>query len=307
MPSSTVRYASDPEEYVAAIRPAGVDLTVTQRGQFRAKTTRLDLHRLYVQRGQERLARVAHMQSSRVVVKFLVQPGPEMIWNGTAVEHGKVALHGPAQPQYHRLSGPTQWAGMSLDPGEFAEILPRQEEVAARGLSLIVTPHPAKMSRLCRLHAAAIRVAERKPHILTHPKAARGLEQALIHAMVDCVAAPDLQRSGQLRAVIISRFRELLKVNPDRPMYLEEIAAAIGVSSRALRYACHEYFGVSPVRYLMLRRMNLARRALREADAARTRVTDIAMEYGFWELGRFAVRYRSLFGESPSATLRQTA
>ena len=32
-------------------------------------------------------------------------------------------------------------------------------------------------------------------------------------------------------------------------------------------------------------------------------VKEIAFEHGFWELGRFAVLYRSLYGESPSVTL----
>jgi AraC-like DNA-binding protein len=55
-----------------------------------------------------------------------------------------------------------------------------------------------------------------------------------------------------------------------------------------------------------MRRMHLARRALRAADpAVATVTTQIATDYGFWELGRFSVGYRSLFGESPSASLRR--
>jgi AraC-like DNA-binding protein len=62
---------------------------------------------------------------------------------------------------------------------------------------------------------------------------------------------------------------------------------------------------MSPMRYLWLRQMHFARRALRMADPAATTVTDIATSYGFWELGRFSVAYRSLFGESPSAAIRR--
>jgi AraC-like DNA-binding protein len=64
---------------------------------------------------------------------------------------------------------------------------------------------------------------------------------------------------------------------------------------------------MSPTRYLWLRRMNLARRALLMADPAMATVTEVATNYGFWELGRFSVAYRSLFGESPSASLRRPA
>ena len=63
---------------------------------------------------------------------------------------------------------------------------------------------------------------------------------------------------------------------------------------------------MGPKRFLLLRRMHLARRALREAPADAT-VTDIATEFGFWELGRFAVEYKALFGEAPSETLRHTS
>ena len=62
---------------------------------------------------------------------------------------------------------------------------------------------------------------------------------------------------------------------------------------------------MSPKRYLLLRRMHLARRALRDGAPTAVTVTEIATRYGFWHFGRFAGDYQSLFGEAPSATLHR--
>ena len=93
--------------------------------------------------------------------------------------------------------------------------------------------------------------------------------------------------------------------NLHEPLYMAELAAQVGASYWMLRDCCLEYLGMSPKRYLWLRRMHLARRALRYANADRTTVTEIATDYGFWELGRFSVAYRTLFGETPSTTLHR--
>jgi transcriptional regulator GlxA family with amidase domain len=70
---------------------------------------------------------------------------------------------------------------------------------------------------------------------------------------------------------------------------------------------CAEFLGMSPTRYFLLRRLNMARSALQRADPANASVAEIARSCQFRELGRFAVTYRTTFGETPSATLRRSS
>jgi len=162
------------------------------------------------------------------------------------------------------------------------------------------------MTRLLNLQEAAGRLAAAAPDILEHPEVSRAMEQELVHVMVRCLEdlAIGPKSYSHQRGSVMRRFEHFLEEHPDSAVYMPEICAAIGVSGRTLRDQCGEHLGMSPHKYLWLRRMNLARKALALADPTATTVTTIALDHGFGELGRFAVQYRALFGESPSATLR---
>ncbi|MGI9472680.1 MAG: hypothetical protein ACR2NZ_14160, partial [Rubripirellula sp.] len=58
---------------------------------------------------------------------------------------------------------------------------------------------------------------------------------------------------------------------------------------------------------LQLRHLHRVRRALLAADRDEVTVSTILSDHGEWAFSRFASRYHRLFGELPSATLRNSA
>jgi hypothetical protein len=60
---------------------------------------------------------------------------------------------------------------------------------------------------------------------------------------------------------------------------------------------------MGPRRYIYLRPIQFVRRALRNAGPDETRVAQVARQYGFARLGRFAMAYPEQFGKLPSVTL----
>jgi transcriptional regulator GlxA family with amidase domain len=106
---------------------------------------------------------------------------------------------------------------------------------------------------------------------------------------------------------LVTRVLAFLGSNVGEPVKVAQLSRMAGVSERTLRAAFRHVVGLSPKQYAIAQRLRAAREALCAANPETTTVTDIAMEYGFFELGRFAGRYRHTFGEAPSRTLRHAA
>lgn len=314
MPSSAVRTFDDPHEYQTSIRAGDVKVVVTARGDFRAELTRIDLHRVWMQRSRSSLPLAAHakMHKNRLAILFPTDPRQTFMYqSGMELPFGAMVFNS-LEGEFHLRSSPEfHWGAMSLNPEDLASAgraLVGQDLVAPAVMRVVRPPHHL-MSRLLNLHSAAGHLAATAPDILAHPEVARAVEQHLVRVMIACLTDPataETSRPSRKRLAVMQRFEQLLDANPDQPLYLPEVCVALGVTDRTLRLHCQEHVGMSPHRYLWMRRMHLARRALALADGTKRTVTEIANDHGFGELGRFAVSYRRLFGESPSATLRRS-
>jgi AraC-like DNA-binding protein len=313
MPGSAKLTFADPYEYQACIGSSGVRVVVTKRGEFQAELTRIELHRLRVLCGWQSLASVAHitLQTNRSVLFFLTEPKQAATTlGGIEFRPGDIASAALGGEYHHRGVGNARWGAISLEPEDliaFGRALIGRE-VRLPAATGILRPTPALVSRLLSLQKAASDLAINTPEILAHPAVAKAVEQELARATIACLTEPAAEKNSIARRpqmAVMRRFERVLEANPNEPLYITDVCASIGVTDRTLRLHCQDHLGMNPQRYLWLRRMHLARRALGLADGTVKTVTEIANDHGFGELGRFAVSYRKLYGEAPSVTLRR--
>ena len=105
-----------------------------------------------------------------------------------------------------------------------------------------------------------------------------------------------VRQKGLRRAV------EFIEANYQCNPSIPDICAATGLSWRSLDRAFKECFGIGPKRYLLNLRLTQVRRQLKSTPP-RTKVVDIANDWGFWHMGDFAREYRKMFCELPAESL----
>lgn len=223
-------------------------------------------------------------------------------------------------PLVQLYGGGSEHCSMSPVRGEYA-LVPIPNEVlesALRGLGIEGIPVEAGRFTALRPEENSFRMlqdtieslrtgAETSPEMFLSEEVRRTAERELLTRLALVIGAAELSHGMDHRIDRMKVFRKaraFLHERSHTPVYLAELCAASGVPERTLRNIFQTVLGVSPLKYLQLRRMRQVREALQKADKRNHSVKQIALESGFWELGRFAVEYKRLFGESPSETLK---
>lgn len=104
----------------------------------------------------------------------------------------------------------------------------------------------------------------------------------------------------------VRRAEAFIRDNLDSPISLEHVAAAAGVTPRALQLGFRSFRNASPMALVRTERLRRVHEDLM-AGAPGLTVTEVATRWGFAHLGRFAQAYKDKYGQSPSKTLQSGA
>ncbi len=310
--SSTGRY-TEVDEFRSSFAATFAEFIVTGRGFFNARTNRADLHHLHLLQVQELLARVAYaeMPSDQFVISFPADAKTSLIWRGVALGPGEIMLHARGEHLHQRIVAPACWGLIMLSPQSFAAFCRAEtgRDVSPPTAAQVIRPQPSELKMLLRVHRKAARLAETRPDIVSHPEVVRAMEQELAGVLVRCLTEGDIRAVSEvaLRATeVVERLEILSTGSIQSELAGPELAASLHVSSRTLHRHCRTILGVSAKRtpaaqaggegsYCYSARLQPFRKDCGIRSCA-----------GFVDPARFAVLYKSIYGEPPVATWRRS-
>lgn len=244
---------------------------------------------------QESTGRLAFkaLSSQSVVVQFPTRPGFVLTVDGMTVPFGAMLSHPVGHRYYERTSADADIGVIVIPTDRWVATwgVLDHSRVAPPPVPLLLTPPPSAFARLLQLHKAIEAQARSGVNVGAGATGLRSLEMQLRIALLECTAGSVVTAPtfGQIsRSRVMQRVRNALRASRGEPVDLAQLCAAAGVAERTLRICCQEHLGMGPKRYLMLRNLHLARQALQGAGPLGTTVTQVAMQFGFWHLGRFS-------------------
>jgi len=131
------------------------------------------------------------------------------------------------------------------------------------------------------------------------------LRESVVIALLEALVGGEVKRdhlAHQRQTACMARIERLIDERREDPIGLQDLCEGAGLALRTAEAIIRNRTGMTALQYLQRRYLAFARESLLRAESGAT-VTKIAMQNGFFHLGRFAGFYRSIYGETPSTTL----
>ncbi|MGR9221141.1 helix-turn-helix domain-containing protein (plasmid) [Rhizobium leguminosarum] len=224
-----------------------------------------------------------------------------------AVAPGDIAILPARQGHESFYHGPASYAAISFDPSEIADMFVEEEmaEAALTRSNRYRLPEPVRsavrddfLSIIAFVEQEGVGISPRTAEFLQ-----RALKEVFVTGIRHCLP-PTRQVQVRSATRLIGDIEDYLEAAGPRPVHISELCCQFRVSRRTLHRTFTGTLGNGPIAYLRQKRLSAVHAVLKRGDPEHLKVSDVAIEHGFFEHGRFSGYYRAQFGENPSDTLR---
>lgn len=140
--------------------------------------------------------------------------------------------------------------------------------------------------------------------------ACKSFTDLLLYTMLQVLPHNHSERLARMTSspapATLRRAEDYIRANAAQPIALHNVAQAAGCSVRGLQLAFRQFRDTTPTAAIVQARLDAVRQALSGHKVAGT-VTDIALQHGFTNPGRFSKLYRTAFGVSPVEELERVS
>ena len=104
-----------------------------------------------------------------------------------------------------------------------------------------------------------------------------------------------------------NKVRKYIEKNYKSNIRIHELCFDHKISESTIRVGFNALFGLSPKQYHQCYRLGKVHHAFLQNDCTSATVGNIAYDHGFLHMGRFSNKYKSMFGRTPSYTLKESS
>lgn len=294
------------------IADADVEIVQLGKGQLTGSLTKTVLERLAFSKTNFSLPlrTTGSLGTANLTICMLLNSeGASSSW-ARELNNGDVFFTSPGKNFDALFGARSEVAGISIHPDDIAAAFP--DEPILANVAFWTQNHQFACDPALR-QAVTVRVRAISSMLESYDMLSSEGANFWQRCLIEAFTSPFINALSDDRPHVPSALRivrdaeDYLDRHAHRAVHVSELCVHLHISRRSLHRAFHDILGIGPIAFLRHRRLCSTHTRLLHARSSHVRVTDIATEFGFLELGRFSHYYATLFGESPSQTLSRTS
>ncbi|MGD8957312.1 MAG: helix-turn-helix domain-containing protein [Chromatiaceae bacterium] len=300
----------DPAGIEESVKGSHLEHVQLSSGRFRGLLLRSEYRDMQLDFGRYNLPLHARgtMPTQQLTLGFALKSDTHAMLNGESVDGSTLVWFDEGSEIDYRMAPRSEWLAIQVDRTDIERFGVEPPNVHTRCIP-VAQHHRWQLGQHLNLAVQALlEIDSAKAALVADVDAYIGqLYAGMLDdfcAILQSVQPQRIPNSLERQTRLAREAVGYIDANIDSTLRIGLMCTELGTTFKSLERSFLRLYGVTPKRYVDLARLAKARRNLIASRGSEFTIADVATGCGINHLGRFAQRYKALYGELPSETLQ---